>query len=189
MSEKDQAGRDLPSELKAFEASLASLAPRNDGLDHDLILFRAGQRSVMRKKVRPRRVVMPIALLAMTAAAAALFVMLLARPVVERIEIVYTPVVEQKSEIEIDVDIEDATPADDRSDDSGANYWAYSPTRPYRVRALALERLDEMLRQEMNPQSRPAVAPSQGSPPIYIELKTPIPYYQRLRDLLDDQAS
>ena len=156
MSEKDQAGHDLPTELKAFEASLASLPPRTEGLDHDLILFRAGQRSVMRKKVRPRRVVMPIALLAMTATAAALFVMLLTRPVVERVELVYTPVVEQESQVErqpID-DVENATSADADPDDDNLSYWTYSPARPYRVRALALERLDEMLRQEMNPPGR-----------------------------------
>jgi len=87
---------DVPPELKATEAKLAMLIPRDDRLQRDRLIFLAGQASVRggvdRQKKHLARWVWPTSLAAMTTVAAALLVMLLARPespVVERI--VYVP--------------------------------------------------------------------------------------------------
>lgn len=86
----------VPSELKAIEAELAALAPRDDRLNRERLLFLAGQASVrdavVHQNASVRRWIWPASFAAMTTVAAALFVMLLAQPepgVVERI--VYVP--------------------------------------------------------------------------------------------------
>jgi len=86
----------VPPELKAIEAELAALAPRDDRLNRERLLFLAGQASVrdaaVHHRASVRRWMWPSSFAAMTTVAAVLFVMLLARPepaLVERI--VYVP--------------------------------------------------------------------------------------------------
>jgi hypothetical protein len=94
------ADEDLPPELKAIEAELASLTPRTDRLDRERLIFLAGQQSVCAEmkgtvpfsptiaarrcpenRDSPRvRWVWPAAFAAMTAVAATLLVMLLLQP-------------------------------------------------------------------------------------------------------------
>lgn len=86
----------VPSELKAIEADLATLAPRNDRLNRERLLFLAGQASVrdtvVYQKARVHGWIWPAAFAAMTTVAAALFVMLLAQPGTALVErIVYVP--------------------------------------------------------------------------------------------------
>lgn len=87
---------ELPPELKAIEAELAELAPREDRLDRERLVFLAGRASASPGDTEPRaelrRWAWPTAFAGMTAIAAGLLVMVLARPepgVVERI--VYVP--------------------------------------------------------------------------------------------------
>ncbi len=78
---------ELPSELQSLEARLAALAPRNDRLDRERLVFLAGQASADVANQRPVSLfglnlpasVWPRAFAAMTAIAAALFIMLLTR--------------------------------------------------------------------------------------------------------------
>ena len=78
---------ELPGELKSLEARLATLTPRDDRLDRERLVFLAGQASVHATIQRPISLfglkldgtVWPRAFAAMTAVAAALFVMLLTR--------------------------------------------------------------------------------------------------------------
>lgn len=87
---------DLPPELKSVEAALASLAPRIDRLDRDRLMFLAGEQSATsgrRGPVRsPHGWAWPGAFSAMTAVAAALLVMLIARPEKHTVEILRVPV-------------------------------------------------------------------------------------------------
>jgi hypothetical protein len=84
-----RAAWELPTDLKAFEARLAALAPRDDRLDREQLMFLAGRASVegsfeisgLRAR-QPREKSWPVAFAAMTAIAATLLVMLVARPVV-----------------------------------------------------------------------------------------------------------
>ena len=95
------AEEDLPPDLKAIEAELASLSPRTDRLDRERLIFLAGQESVLAKggmkgtvpfSLRENRdsplrenrdsprLFWPAAFAAMTTVAATLLVMLLLRP-------------------------------------------------------------------------------------------------------------
>lgn len=91
------AEEDLPPELKAIEAELASLTPRTDRLDRERLIFLAGQQSVAAGHIgattRVRRWGWPAAFSAMTAVAASLLVALLLQgePQVE-VRIVKVPV-------------------------------------------------------------------------------------------------
>ena len=183
--------RELPPALKPLEAMLASLSPGADGLDYDLIMFRAGQRSVAGK---PRRVsamrslAMPGALVATTAVACTLLVMLLARPVVYRTQTVYVPSVERsnsdqnngrvlpEAQLAPDVLVERTwdLPGNDNRD--------YS-----RVRAASLEILDWMLQQEVEIQMAPDGVPADAPPQREHRVKDPVPYLQQLKNALDDQ--
>ena len=75
---------ELPTELKAFEAELAALVPRDDGLDHDRLMFLAGQASV--GKPPATGLAWPAAFGGMTLVATTLAVLLLLRPAPEVIE-------------------------------------------------------------------------------------------------------
>ena len=76
--------RGLPPELRAFEAELASLVPRVDGLDDARLMFLAGRLSV--EKSRAIGLVWPAAFGGMTLVATALAVLLLMRPTPEVVE-------------------------------------------------------------------------------------------------------
>jgi hypothetical protein len=82
---------ELPPELRAFEAELASLVPRDDGPDPARLMFMAGRASVGNR--RATVLVWPAAFGGMTVVATALAVLLLLRPAPEVIErIVRVPV-------------------------------------------------------------------------------------------------
>lgn len=96
----ERAANELPSpELRAFEARLASLAPRSPAIDRDRLMFEAGRASV---RVTPQRIrwAWPTAFSAMSALAASLFLALVLRPpmVVERL--VQVPVAVEVAEID-----------------------------------------------------------------------------------------
>ena len=78
------AEEDLPPDLKAIEAELASLSPRTDRLDRERLIFLAGQQSVASGDISPARHGghwgWPAAFAAMTAVAATLLAMLLLWP-------------------------------------------------------------------------------------------------------------
>ncbi len=78
----------LTPELRAFEAALASLAPRPSALDRDRLMYEAGRASVGAMPVAPTsRWAWPVAFSGMSAVAASLFLALWLRPpaVVERV--------------------------------------------------------------------------------------------------------
>lgn len=86
---------ELPADLRAFEAQLASMTPRADLPDRDALLFRAGQLSVLDKAGAQFACAdswrWRAGFAAMSAVAAALLIALLVRPkppVVERIRVV-----------------------------------------------------------------------------------------------------
>ncbi|HEX2475148.1 MAG TPA: hypothetical protein VHK01_10395 [Lacipirellulaceae bacterium] len=86
----DQRSHELPAELKALEARLAALAPRDDRLDRERLMFLAGRASVEgpieadnpSPRVWLKTNAWPAAFTGMTAIAASLLVALVARPVV-----------------------------------------------------------------------------------------------------------
>jgi hypothetical protein len=200
--------RDLPSGLKPFEAALASLGPRGDRLDYDLIMFRAGQLSVSggsRIAFSGRSMVWPAGLGTMTAVAAALLVMLLARPekVVEKVRIVRVPAVEDGS---AEARQADEGPADRRRDrhvrphgpevpaelgpvaDSpvwaGIGWAGHDRWDRLSGRAAYLEGFDRMLREDAKPWTGPSAISVDVAEPVEI----PVPNRRWLETLLDEQA-
>lgn len=91
----DRVPRELPGELKAFEARLAALSPRDDRLNRERLMFLAGHASAEAAFAGPglpsraREMAWPAAFTAMTAIAATLLVMLVARPVVNKMPAVH----------------------------------------------------------------------------------------------------
>ena len=71
---------ELPSDLKPLEAKLATLRPRQDRLDRERLIFLAGRASA------PAARRWPVAFAAMTAVAATLLGLLVARPVVVEVQ-------------------------------------------------------------------------------------------------------
>jgi hypothetical protein len=68
---------DWRPDLKAIEAQLAALRPREDGLDRERLMFLAGQASVRRPELTARRWAWPASFAAMTAAAVLLLAIVL----------------------------------------------------------------------------------------------------------------
>jgi hypothetical protein len=200
--------RDLPPDLKPFEAALASLSPSADRLEYDLIMFRAGQRRAARAARRASRawsLVMPAALLATSAAAATLLVMLLTRPIIERVQVVRVPAaepsgtgVEQPGGGEHPSQlVQDGSPLPGRYEQGLKPRWpshtsnvrhsdrlSHFQLGPFRSRTVSLEVFDRMLQQDVDPWPRQVAVPAEAVPPP----KAPVPYLQQLRDILDDQA-
>lgn len=202
MSEKEDSAErltprdeDLSPGVKAFEAELASLLPRTDRLDRDELLFRAGEISGAAKAVRASRrrsVAWPGALAAMTTVAASLLVMLLVRPeppIIERIRVVEAPAVErslrdgQLSRPEAQ-DAEPPPAATAVLALPGSSSLPYGIADPLRARAVYLERYERMLSSGADPRAESARGPVEAA-----ELPEPVlPYRQRLKTLLNDQA-
>jgi hypothetical protein len=88
----DRLLRDMPAELKALEARLAALSPRDDRLDRERLMFFAGRASVeglfeagdRMPHVLLKNKAWPAAFAGMTAIAASLLVALATRPVVSQ---------------------------------------------------------------------------------------------------------
>ncbi len=138
---------------------------------------------------------MPAGLGAMTVVASVLFAMLLARPVVERVEIVRVATVETEKTGS------DENPTAAEREPNGSNGGAelvseaasgprYSPDRLQNrpnSRAGKMELFARMLLEDapMSEMSEPATAEPSGDIP---QPARPVPYIERLRDILNDQA-
>jgi hypothetical protein len=159
----------LPAELQPLEAALASLSPRRDRLDHDLVLYRAGQLSV-----RNRRGWTPAILTGLVSAAATLLVTYVVQPeprVVERIRIVHVPAATPQ-QAPTGPSAPEASPLAERR-----------PLSPPGSRAAELERLDRMLQAGADPWPSPAgVAAGSVSEP-----SEPLSYRECLKALLESQ--
>ena len=129
--------KDLPPELKAFEAELSALVPRADGLDHDRLMFLAGQASA--SKSRPvTGLVWPAAFGGMTMVATTLAVILFVRPAPEVIERIVRVEVEPVR-VEKPSTSENAAPAPVRT----ASPPALSSEPPSFLASLLFSRLSE----------------------------------------------
>ena len=190
--------RELPADLQPFEAALASISPNPDRLDHDLIMFRAGQRSVARERhsASPARsLAMPAGLGAMTVVASVLFVILLTRPVVERVEVVRVPAVEPGETVSEEGPKVAQREANASNGGSALALGAASRSRQSsnllygapRSRALKLELFARMLQEDAPPSAMPLPDAAEPSGEIPRPAR-PVPYIERLRDILDGQA-
>lgn len=179
-------GEELPPELKAVEAELADLCPRDDRLDRERLVFLAGQASVAGRPGPRVAWAWPASSAAMTGVAATLLVMLLARPepsVEERIRVVKMPVESRGS----------ATPRDESlpaprlvaSESVEDPSWRSDPDWPLlRTRASDLKMLDRMLAHDADPWTRPVqTSVSAGS-----RIDAPLPYHQWLESLFGDPS-
>ena len=170
----DSIERELPAELRSFEAALAALSPSADRLDHDLIMFRAGQRH---SASPARSLAMPVGLGAMTVLAASLLAMLIARPVIDRVEIIRVPVAEVE-ETGPTTTLAKATPT--------ADYPRYLSNHPG-SRAAKLELVARMLEQDLRPNAGPVSDTARPSE-MMSQPEPPVPYLKQLRAMLNDQA-
>jgi hypothetical protein len=186
---------ELPPELKAMEAELSALRPRDDRLDRERLVFRAGQASVGggrgRRVERGAGWAWPASFATMTAVAATLLVMLLLRPqpqVVERIHVVEVPVEPAESH--------SVGPTGDTRRDTGPSpsehpslsdpFPAARPlaSHAFGSRAEYLESFQRMLAWGVDPWRQPLGVSSQGG-----ELPgAPLPYHDWLKTILDDEA-
>ena len=199
---------ELPPDLKATEAQLAMLAPRNDRLDREKLIFLAGQASVATSNQRGGRSggwAWPASLAAMTTAAAALLAMLLVRPspqIVERVRIVEVPV-ERPSQEGGTAGAEREVPESPRpepvsepigaatlaSADLGSDWLSRFDTRGSRWRSAYLQAFDQVLASQIDPSMDSAlpthlVALPEGEDE---QAAGPTPYRELLKTMLDDQ--
>ncbi|MFH1924800.1 MAG: hypothetical protein ABIP48_33540 [Planctomycetota bacterium] len=197
---------ELAPELKAIEAELAALSPREDRLDRERLVFLAGRASVGGRFAGRGPFVAawawPASTAGMTAVAATLLVVLLLRPeppVVEQIRFVEVPVEMRADDAEHPAgdagEKRDAPLAPRRfasQPDAATGTLASSPAggRPgsaweaSRTRAMSLEMVDRILSAGADPWARPL--PVSTGEDRHAE--GPAPYRQRLKSLLDDQA-
>ena len=158
MSEK----RELPAELKAIEAELASLVPRADELDRERLIFLAGQASARKATASPggraSETIWPIATAAMTAVAVSLLVVLVRRPEPEvTTRVVYRYVARpetveddsagqsQLENLSPDVVPVKQAPADDPSLSRALAWIDFPDRRRVRVESSHFRELDRML--------------------------------------------
>ena len=198
---------ELPPELKAVEAELASLRPREDRLDRERLVFRAGQTSAggdRASRGAAARGAWPAAFAGMTAVAAALAVALAVRPgpqVVERVRIVKVPVAsDEAAESRTDTREGDLPPGPRQvvprpraESGDGASPRGDLPLQPdwsrFGSRGEYLEAIDRMLAQGKDPWSRPAAESEQGDAPSKPPTSdAPPPYREWLKTMLDDHA-
>lgn len=164
MSEK----RELPAELKAIEAELASLVPRTDELDRERLIFMAGQASAQKATMLPGaflgRMAWPAATATMTAVAASLLVILVMQSEPETKTRVVYRYIERPKTVEPgstqQVESEDLLPEilpvePDPADDSTLSWalaWIDFPDRQrVRLEARYFRQLDRMLEDRFNP--------------------------------------
>jgi hypothetical protein len=190
------AEEELPPELKAMEAELSALRPRDDRLDRERLVFLAGQASTADRPAMGRWA-WPAAFAAMTAVAAGLLVALVLRPepeVVERLRIVRVPA-EARDEVSSPTEDADSPPTPRRGAFEArpaARNWASrragSPPRPdwerFGSRAEYLETLDRMLARGVDPWRQPLTVSDRGDRGS----DAPVPYRRALEKMLDDRA-
>lgn len=198
-SDSDDTAGGVPSKLEPFEAALASLGPRQDTLDYDLVMFVAGQASVggsrqasvggaTRRRDARKWIAWPTAGV-MTVVSAVLLVMLLTHPeskVVERVRIVKVPVGQPQADGEKAADesgrsrvftVRRLAPSL-RGSVPGGRYGQLGS------RTICLEMFDRLLREggDQWPASVGSSATTNAQP------TEPLPYREQLKILLDDQA-
>jgi hypothetical protein len=196
---------ELPRELKAVEAELATLRPR-DRLDRERLIFLAGQASVGPPTAARRATAAgwawPVSLAGMTALAATLLVMLLVRPepqVVERVRIVRVPVEPHVSESPRPSGHAGTGTGSSASPQRPASHahpamrdFASSSTGPrpqpgwsrFGSRAEYLEMFERMLAQGVDPWRHPLPASARGDE----RADAPLPYREWLKTMLDDHS-
>jgi hypothetical protein len=184
--------------MKAVEAELAALRPRDDRLDRERLIFLAGQASVAGRWGRVSGWTWPASFAGMTAVAATLLVMLLARPE-PPVRIVEVPVEAPPGDVrqpEVDFGRHADFPAGPRRPD--VQPWpatdalashrrglaAVSEMSRYRSRTEYLAMVERILAQGADPWAEPHPAQAEGNEPP----AGPRPYRQWLKTLLDDQA-
>ena len=187
----------MPPELKAVEAELAALLPRDDRLDRERLIFRAGQASVTRPAARGAFArsgwAWPASLAGMTAVAATLLAMLVARPELpERIQFVRVPVEPGSSEVVATAGDTRAQPDSPSapvyeprltavtSASHGPVWLSYSQSGWFSSRALRLR----MLAQGVDLWAPPRMAPVESLG----EEAGPLPYREWLKTLLEDRT-
>lgn len=192
---------ELPPGLKAIEAELAALSPRDDRLNRERLIFLAGQASAAGGG-GPSGWVWPVSLAGMTAVAATLLVMLLVRPepkVAEQVRIVEVPAVQGRGHVEEFAGNggregespsgaprfvpESAQPTTALAA-SGPSWFGYPGLGGFRSRASHLDALDWMLAQGFDPWQSPVGLSIEADQPA----QTPLPHHQWLKSLLDDQT-
>jgi hypothetical protein len=188
----------LSAELKAVEAELAALAPRDDRLDRERLIFLAGRASVAARAPRLGALAWPGAFAGMTAVAAALLVMLLARPGVPTGAggvVAEAPDAgpSDRSQVVDDGSKGPGVRAAPDSEDGAsgpvlASYGADRVRRTgspyYRTRAVDLEMWERMLTQGVDLWGRPRIASETGGS----QEAGPRPYHQWLKTFLEDDA-
>ncbi len=178
-----------------MEAELAGLRPREDRLDRERLIFRAGQASVAGRQAGIVRWAWPAVSAGMTAAAATLLVMLLVRPEPrERIRIVEVQVPARPADAgptrdgrgrESDLPLppgSDAQPLAEALVSYHAGLLPGSQWGASRSRAGYLEMCDWMLAQGADPWARPVTPPTAPVEPG----PGPLPYRRWLKNLLED---
>ncbi len=182
-----------PKDLDPFEAALASLVPRDDCLDHELILFRAGQMSVASQSNGRARFVRsrawPVLAATMTAVSAVLLVTLLLQPeprVVQRIRYVEVAAEPRGENAAAPVSgsegdgrprLASGTAPGDETDRSPSA----EPPWP-RTRAAYLESFQRMLQEDVMPEMQPVTTASSADR----RRADPPSYRQRLKAWLDN---
>jgi hypothetical protein len=199
---------ELPPGLKALEAELSALCPRDDRLGRDRLIFLAGRASVARPPVGFGRWGWPGAFAGMTMVAATLLVMLLARP--QPPAGWQAPLANEAGGVKggaaapsaAKVGAGGACPSGPVSGSSwtgalaSAGLGGQPISKPpwFRTRAVYLERCQWMLAQGIDPWPEPMATGAEG-PPMGAELPGsdesphgPLPYHEWLKTLLEDQA-
>jgi hypothetical protein len=192
---------ELPPELKAMEAELSALRPRDDRLDRERLVFLAGRASTAGRPAMGRWA-WPAAFAGMTAVAAGLLVALVLRPepeVVERIRIVTVPAeaqVDEPSSLTEEVGDEADSPAAPQrrtlQPRPAARDWASrrtgAPPRPdwerFGSRAEYVDALGRMLARGVDPWRQPLTVSGRGDR----DSDAPVLYRRALEKMLDDRA-
>jgi hypothetical protein len=201
--EKGRGGKlELSCRLKAVEADLALLRPREDRLDRQRLIFLAGQASVSeaghRQRTSFQRWAWPASFGAMTAVAGSLLVLLLVRPepqVIERLVYVPSPSTPAKSATTASDVERGSTPGyEARSQTVAADYTPHSlplaasrPSPPGSLPAGGIKfRLFDHLLAEQPYLQMPAEASSGGDADrVNRQILSP----RRLNELLEESAT
>jgi hypothetical protein len=184
--------------MKAVEAELAALRPRDDRLDRERLIFLAGRASVAGRWGRLSGWAWPASCAGMTAVAATLLVMLLARPEppVRIVEVLVEAPPGDVRQPGDDFGRRAEFPAGPRRPDvqpwsatdalapHRAGLAGYSDMSRYRSRAEYLAMVERILAHGADPWAEPHPAQTEGDE----QPAGPRPYRQWLKTLLDDQA-
>jgi len=184
---------DLTPELKAMEAALATLCPREDGLDRDRLIFLAGQAAAARPAIGWSSRAWPAAFAGMSAIAATLLVMLLVQTrTPERAQISVTAEPPQREVGQVKPNAERigqprpvTAPSTETGFSDNTSAVLFPGAARFRSRAVYLETCSWMLMQGVDPWERPLSFPAEANDG---PSAGPLSYHQWRRTLLEDQA-